>query len=445
MINGKVVSGISITAMRRGIGISAVLYLIYVSYYISGYSSQLHNYILTALFAVWILLAAVEDIDTLNQAVSSQTLLWVVLFLIYYFFTSVVNGDLINTMKYIAKYILLFSCILQFRYYKIRNNPKEMKLIVICMLGVWAFFAVKAIGFYITVPAAARTLASDFYAFDNIAIGGGYAIAFGSAILCVYLFERFINKNLVKHSLKLIFLVFAAILFYLLIKTESTLTFISCSAGMIFAVIRRIWRKDGRKNERKEFVVMISLLLLSLFVLIYMQEIGEWIITLTEDGIENTILRRFHRIGQKMAYSGMGTSYENYVDERFGYIVQSWETFLKNPVMGVGFSSGNIFSNLENNGVGMHSAVCDLLAQHGILGALPVFMIFMEGLKKECRVYYNTYILTVLIMVVVNPFEYFHAYIVMFTLIPMADILINRSDPAEQVRCSIQTIAEENK
>ena len=38
--------------------------------------------------------------------------------------------------------------------------------------------------------------------------------------------------------------------------------------------------------------------------------------------------------------------------------------------------------------------------------------------------------MTKLFMVVVNPFEYFHAYIAMFTLIPMIDILIDRSNIA---------------
>jgi hypothetical protein len=426
----NVVNSSKVTNMRRGIGISAILYLIYASYYISGYSSQLHNYVLIALFAVWTFMAIAEDINSFNKAFNNKTVVWVILFLFYYFFTSIVYGDIINTMEYIAKYILLFACVFQFKYYKARNNPRELKFIVICTLMVWAFFAIKAIAFYIAVPSAARTLASDFYAFDNIAIGGGYAIAFGSAILCVYLFERFINRNIAKRSLKFVFFAFVIILFYLLIKTESTLTLISCAVGMVLSIIRKMWRNDGARNDLNKLITTILLVSVSLVVLLNIQEIGEWIIEITKDGIDNTIVRRFNRVGQKMAYSGTGSTYENYVDERFGYVAQSWNTFLKNPIIGVGFKSGNIFSNLENNGLGMHSAICDLLAQHGILGSVPFIMFFIKGLKKECWVYNNTYIVTMLFMVVVNPFEYFHAYIAMFTLIPMIDILIDRSNIA---------------
>ena len=426
----NVVNSSKPTNMRRGIGISAILYLIYASYYISGYSSQLHNYVLIALFAVWTFMAIAEDINSFNKAFNNKTVVWVILFLFYYFFTSLMYGDIINTMEYIAKYILLFACVFQFKYYKARKNPRELKFIVICTLMVWAFFAIKAIAFYIAVPSAARTLASDFYAFDNIAIGGGYAIAFGSAILCVYLFERFINRNIAKRSLKFVFFALVIILFYLLIKTESTLTLISCAVGMVLSIIRKMWRNDGARNDLNKLITTILLVSVSLVVLLNIQEIGEWIIEITKDGIDNTIVRRFNRVGQKMAYSGTGSTYENYVDERFGYVAQSWNTFLKNPIIGVGFKSGNIFSNLENNGLGMHSAICDLLAQHGILGSVPFIMFFIKGLKKECWVYNNTYIVTMLFMVVVNPFEYFHAYIAMFTLIPMIDILIDRSNIA---------------
>lgn len=329
MVNGRVVSSPNATTMRRGIGISAIIYLVYASYYISGYSSQLHNYVLIALFAVWTFMAIVEDMNSFNKAFNNKTVVWVVLFLLYYFLTSLVYGDIINTMEYIAKYILLFACVLQFKYYKARNNPRELKFIVVCTLMVWAFFAVKAIAFYIAVPSAARTLASDFYAFDNIAIGGGYAIAFGSAILCVYLFERFINRNITKKSLKFAFFALVIILFYLLIKTESTLTLISCAVGMILSIIRKMWRNDGARNDLNKIIMTILLVSVSFVILFNIQEIGEWIIEITKDGTDNTIIRRFNRVGQKMAYSGTGSTYENYVDERFGYVTQSWDTFLK--------------------------------------------------------------------------------------------------------------------
>ncbi len=431
MVNVRVVSGSNRVTVRRGIGISAILYLIYASYYISGYSSQLHNYMLIALFALWAFMALVEDLHSFSKAINNKTAIWVILFLFYYFFTSLVYGDAINTMEYIAKYVLLFACVLQFKYYKERNNPRELKFVVVCTLAVWTFFSMKAIAFYIAVPSAARTLASDFYAFDNIAIGGGYAIAFGSAILCVYLFERFINRNIIKKSLKCLFFVLVVILFYLLIKTESTLTLISCAVGVILSITRKMWRNDSSRSDLNKFVMTILLVSVSLLVLLNIQEIGEWIIEITRDGTDNVILRRFNSVGQRMAYSGADSTYENYIDERFGYVARSWETFWKNPMIGVGFKSGNIYSELRNNGLGMHSALCDLLAQHGILGAIPVIMIFVKALKKECWVYYNTYIITMLFMVVVNPFEYFHAYTAMFTLIPMIDILIDRSNAAE--------------
>ncbi len=421
---------------QKGFGISAIFYLVYASYYISGYSSQIHNYVLVVLFAAWVFFAFVEDTKAFNRAVSNKTIIWVILFIIYYFFTSLVHGDLINTIEYIVKYVLLFSCVIQYKYYKIRNNWKEQTFIVVTTLMVWLFFAIKAIAFYIAVPSAARVLASDFYAFDAVAIGGGYAIAFGSAILSVYFFERYINGKIRNKWLRLAFLAVVFILFFLLIKTESTLTLISAAVGMVVALIRKIWRSNGAKNNLNRVLLTIVLVSISLFVLFNIQNIGEWIIEATKDGTSNMILRRFNRVGQKMAYSNTGTTYENYVDERISYVTQSWKTFLKNPIIGIGFKSGNIFANLEKNGLGTHSALCDLLAQHGVIGAFPFIMFFVKGLKQESWVYYNTYIITMLFMIVVNPFEYFHAYAAMFTLIPMLELFVERSNRIRYLKYS---------
>ncbi len=425
MINGSVVSetNIAVKNKQRGIGISAFFYIIYAAYYVSGYTSMDHNYVLTALFALWVISAMIEDMSAFVKSISNTTFLWLIAFISYYFLTSLINGEMLNTMKYIAKYIMLFFCVLQFDYYKERNRFKEIRFIVICVLAVWIYFAVKSISFYTKFPSVARLMASDFYLLRNYALGGGYAIAFGSAILCVYLFEQFINKDS-KGWLRLGFAVCSVVLFYLLIKVESTLTLIGGALGIVAVIIRRMWRNTGEQSAVQKIFVSILMIIASMVVLLNIQDIGRWITSITEGDTENVILRRFYRLGQKMMYFGTGASTNNYIDERFSYIVRSWETFLKNPIIGVGFKYGNIYTDLAKNGVGMHSAICDVLAQHGILGAIPMFMFFLSALRKRCKVKYNTYIVTMIFMIFVNPFEYFHIFAALFTLIPMIDMLI---------------------
>lgn len=425
MMNDKGININSVKA-RCGIGLSAIVYLIYTVYNISGYSSEHHNYVIITLLAVWIFFAWIEDVHSFHKAIHNSTVSCIAFFLVYYFIMSMFYGNIVNTMKYIAKYIILFSCILQFRYYYEKNNVSEFKLLTIGALITWMFFAGKAILFYLAHPSAARTLASDFYAFGNIALGGGYAIAFGSSLLCVYLFERVINQNNKKKFLKPLFILMILVLFFLLIKTESTLTFLACVFGVFMSILRRMWRKNGRSNQAKKILVLIALTIVALVILLNFREIGGWIVDITKDGTENTIIRRVNRLGQKMLYSS--SSYENYIDERFGCIVQSLKTFLKHPLIGVGFQSGNIFSLLKENGLGMHSALCDLLAQHGLIGGIACIMIFVRALSKECKTDFNTYLAAMLFMCFVNPFEYFHAYFAMFTLIPMIDVLMERAN-----------------
>ena len=117
--------------------------------------------------------------------------------------------------------------------------------------------------------------------------------------------------------------------------------------------------------------------------------------------------------------------YTNYIDERWGTVVQSWNTFLSNPIFGVGYECGNTFSLLGKFGVGTHSELCDLLAQHGVFGGISLFTFFIlafRGQHNNCRC--RAFILTLLFMALFNPFRYYHGYFVCFFLIPMIDYLI---------------------
>ena len=414
-----------------GIGLSSVFFVIYAVYCITGYTGVYHNYITVGLFALWLFMAFVEDNRSFVKAVENKTFIWAALFILYYLITSLFFGDIVNTLEYIAVYIMLFSCVFQYSYYRSRNRISEIRFILFIISAAWIIVAIRAILFYEANPSAARTLASDFYAYGNLAIGGGYAIAFGSALLSVYLFDLCLNKTFKKTRTKIFLLAAVAILFYLLVKTESTLTLIACVLGLAAVVIRKmLLNREGGASAKT--VVFAGIIFLALVLILFnLQDIGEWMVRVTADGIDNVILRRINKVGEKLMYMGTGETYENYVDERLSYVYQSIETFFKNPVFGVGWKYGNMFDALEANGVGMHSALCDALAQHGVIGAVPFIMFFVKALRKECRVNCNTYIITMLFMVFVNPFEYFHVYSAMFILIPMIDMLAERSNTSD--------------
>lgn len=408
----------------KGIGLSCVIYVLYCLFYISGSNSQLHNYIQIGLFIVWILVAFLEDNISFSKAVFNKTTAFLFLYLLYYFITSY-KADVYYTLTYEAVFLMIYSCYIPFLYYWNRARLYEIKtIVIICLLG-WSFFSIAALVFYSIFPSAARTLAADFNAFDNLYIGGGYAIAFGSALLFVLLFSIVCGGYLKKDKKCLIITsLFLVLIFYLIIKTESTTTLIACVAGALWSAIS-IWHHSKKLIMKFLFIIFVSII--SIFIISGgINYLGTELTEATDNGAsDNVLLRRFNRIGEKLMFAGDGGGADNYVDERWGLVVESWDTFTENLIFGIGYTVGNVFSQLESHGVGTHSEICDILAQHGLVGFLLFFLFFRSAYRlKPFRLANNSVLITIIIMAIFNPFRFYHCFFVLFTLVPMIEILL---------------------
>lgn len=410
----------------KSIGTSSLVYIAFCVFYLSGSNSAMHNYIQVSLFGIWCLFALLEDAQSLFSAFFNKTTAFLLLFLLYYFFTSIFVADIPYTLTYIAIFFMLYSCYIPYLYYRERGRYKEIKLITFTSLAGWAFWASSAIAFYQVNPSAARTLAADFTAFDNLYIGGGYAIAIGSALLFVWLFSLLCKGYLdFNKRNKVLIIIFLSLLFFLLIKTESTTTLLACIVGSVFSVFELL------KNSKKKgirLLLFFLLIILAIFIINGgLNTFGSSLVSATDSGADdNVILRRFNRIGEKFLATGSGTTTENYVDERWGLVVMSWDTFCQYPIFGMGYSVGNIFSRLETSGVGTHSEICDMLAQHGIVGVFFLVKYFINALKcMGNRIANNGFVVTLLILALMNPFRYFHGFFSILLLLPFVELLIN--------------------
>lgn len=414
----------------KRISLSTVVYLIYIVYYISGYNGAGHNYIKAGMFMLWNVAAFWEDSGAYQRALFCIPNIFIGGFILFHFFSSTIVGSIMYTLEYTMTYLMIYGCFTQFLYYKNRNNNKEMSMIVGTALVAFVFFAIRAIGFYIQNPSAARTLASNYYVFDTIAVGGGYRIAFGSAILLVGIFEMVLNGRLGTTTLsKIVWLLAVALLVFLLVKTESTITLIAAVTGLAIAAVNKFaYGKEGESrglNTRKMIGTMLIMLLL-LIIFLNINNIGEAIINFFGDDMDNVLNRRFYRIGEKLYYFGREGDVHNYVDSRLDTVKSSWNTFLQYPLLGVGYKCGNILQPLSEYGVGTHSTVFDALAQHGIIGASMFFAFLYTVIKKAHSTVRSIGCLgTLLIMMVLNPFSYFHGYFVAFALLPMLGHLCN--------------------
>lgn len=416
---------ITIPLSKKGMGFSCLVFITFVVFYISGSNSAIHNYIQVILFGAWVFSALLEDSKSFKKAISNKATRYLFLFLIYYFITSVFEASVSYTMTYVIVFLMLYSCYVPYLYYKERNRKAEINIIVTISFLAWTFFSLSAITFYEMFPSAARTLAADFTAFEDLYIGGGYAIAIGSALVIVWLLSILTKYYSVFNKKTRYFcVVFLVILFYLLIKTESTTTLLACVFGSVASVVYLL------RNSNSGLIRILLFFVLSILVILIvtggLNSFGSSLVSATDTGAdENVILRRLNRIGEKLLFAGSSTSSENYVDERWGLVVISWNTFLKNPIFGVGYLTGNVFSNLEQAGVGTHSEICDVLAQHGLVGCFFLYGYLKNAMRTSSkRIANNGVFITLVILALFNPFRYFHGFFTILTLMPFVELMV---------------------
>lgn len=416
---------ITIPLSKKGMGFSCLVFITFVVFYISGSNSAIHNYIQVILFGAWVFSALLEDSKSFKKAISNKATRYLFLFLIYYFITSVFEASVSYTMTYVIVFLMLYSCYVPYLYYKERNRKAEINIIVTISFLAWTFFSLSAITFYEMFPSAARTLAADFTAFEDLYIGGGYAIAIGSALVIVWLLSILTKcYSVFNKKTRYFCVVFLVILFYLLIKTESTTTLLACVFGSVASVVYLL------RNSNSGLIRILLFFVLSILVILIvtggLNSFGSSLVSATDTGAdENVILRRLNRIGEKLLFAGSSTSSENYVDERWGLVVISWNTFLKNPIFGVGYLTGNVFSNLEQAGVGTHSEICDVLAQHGLVGCFFLYGYLRNAMRTSSkRIANNGVFITLVILALFNPFRYFHGFFTILTLMPFVELMV---------------------
>ncbi len=102
---------------------------------------------------------------------------------------------------------------------------------------------------------------------------------------------------------------------------------------------------------------------------------------------------------------------------------RSFETFVDSPLLGIGYKYGNSFTLCKQNGVGSHSELLDALAKYGIIGGVPLLLVFFFQVRTICRSSTSfsniPFIILFIILFTFNPFLCAQTNWGLFLLIPM--------------------------
>ena len=184
------------------------------------------------------------------------------------------------------------------------------------------------------------------------------------AVIKLYDFSNLNKKNIVFISIALIY-----------VFLSGKATFVILSSLVLLHVILKSFKIKPWK----------SLMIISMFILLF---------SLFKDKIpiNDRLLNRIE------ATSQLDTDSEYF--ERFNLINLSFQTFLKNPLVGVGYDKEDINGDINiayKIGIGMHSELVDFLPRYGLIGVL-FLLLFIKLIKKQIMFTNYKYIFSLFLM-----------------------------------------------
>ncbi len=413
--------------------LSDIVLLAFLVYSMGGSSSSSHLYISIGLLGMWVVCAFITDPRTFQLAFKDRKILWLFLFLLYAFMTGLIVGDFSFEIKQFVAGFYMYSPILILNYYikKDELDIGRLSAIVFCALAIMLFYSYKAIVFYGQHASAARYLAMNREKYGDIAIGGGYALAYGSAILSILLFSLLIEGRIESRIKRLLAIGMILVGTLVVITTQSTVAVVCWAISVVVAIVFRDKRENrGSVNAVviKSFIVILSAAII-FFTIRYIGQFVMWIAS-TQEGMFANRLRELGNvlIGEESFGSG-------YAFSRFTMPFKSIGTFFTHPLLGVNYMHGNNFLDSSLFGVGQHGEWADALANYGIIFGTCLIAIYVKQIKEVQK--YNVGIspawwICLILIGLFNPVRTFNANVNVFLVVPLIAIINSRSKMASQ-------------
>jgi len=404
---------------------STFIAIILIAFGMSGFTANVANYILIGILFSWYLFALVFDPSNFTKMVINKITLAYLAFVLFFFLTCFYSSGIENTAKLLGEFFILFSYYFVYLYYHQLQNKKYLTIIFKMTIFSWTIFTFIALIFYQINENAARMLASDSSVFDDIAIGGGYGLAYGSAILCVYLFDCVLNKRITKIKHKVIAVISCILLYLLVFETRSTVTILITTLGIVLCLAFYIFNRIGKNTDIVvRSIVSTFLIVLGVIVIVSnLNFIGESMMKATV-GKKDIVSVRIFEVGSLIiGQSEYGQ--EEDVAVRNEHLRQSFNTFKGSPFFGVGYKYGYYFGSSNLFGVGNHSEWVDSMAKYGLFGGVPYLLMFIFALseirKRNKREISSAFIFVVFLLGFLNPFITSQSIIALFFILNAAE------------------------
>lgn len=347
-------------------------------------------------------------------------------FFIFYFITSIPN---MSDVVYWAGNVVAFMFVSYFPLFLYRKINRDFSLEYKCallkvILMVWICIVTYSVVYYIQHPGIARDAIVYQSQFDNLFIGGGYPLAYGSAIITVFMMGILKKKIINNFKVKIGLVAFIVLSIMHVVLTNSTLTLIWLLLGLILTLV--LEPKTTEENHKKKRMLIMLFVFVFIIVFLFLRPfIGSLLMELGDYSSDSLYLRRIYEVGTVIK----GDTFTRHTTDRLSRPLMSWHLFLESPLIGIGYKSGYTYTAMQQYGLGNHSEIIDSLAKYGIVGFLLLVGVFVNFVKSIQEKLYpkepSCWWIIMVAMMCFNPFVSMPSLIAVFLIIPIITMVIN--------------------
>lgn len=408
--------------------ISDYIVIALIVFNLIGFRMQFGNHINSFLTFGWIISSIFEK--QLNCKIfNNKITVCFIVFIVYSIITALFSGNNYDAIKINTSVLYTYTSILIFYLYIINKNLFMISLIAKLSIITISFTAIVGIIVFsfdqdISTLIISHRIKFHFYPFGHL-LGSYFSLALITAV-----FSSIVLPNKINNAGERL-IVFAFILLSIIatLKVRSSLTLIITLFSIFISLLYNI--SIRYYNYHKVINIVSTLLLLMLFIFIFISP--EFLAKIIDTIISNKsskLSMRLSAISNILNGSSASNAF-NSADNRFNQLYLDISAFLKSPLLGYNYITAGNENLLLKYNLGMHSQLFDYLAIYGIFGFVPYLLMFIYHIITIKSYSKNTHsfiwILSLIILMIVNPFRDFVSIHTVFFLIPSIFILIGES------------------
>lgn len=419
----------------KNIKIQDIISIMLISLTLIGIKSTVTNYLGVGLSVLFFIILIFEKKNSW-KILLQKSLLYFFLFLSYVFFTGLLSGNILTSLKHTTALFANHSSLILFFYYFENEQIKKLKAFTIYSVVLISFFSLRSVILFsvngnLPIKLAQNTGGNYYF------VGEVYGLTIACGILIPVFISLLLNAKKWSAISKLALFASCSIMFLAIYKSRSSLTlFITFFLSIITIFIGNSVQFKNTKKI-KLFIAFILTFILVIVLGFYKNEFSDLIISISK--LQNSkLFLRIREIGETLKNNGFTQELQD-ENSRIALLSGSLNVFKQFPLWGSNHITVGDFFKIKQLGIGMHNTLFDTFAMYGLAGSSLYIMAMIESAKNALKnkSIYPIWISSIVLFALVNPYVEYTVMHVQFFIIPTLYIMVKEKND-ENICCALR-------